>query len=174
METHVPEVCGVREYRMTYEPHSTANPALHAAHDLAFEAAFKAAQTSFKEGGIPIGAALARGGEVMASGHNERVQNGDPIAHGEMSALRAAGRQKTYRDTTLYTTLAPCAMCTGTIIQFKIPRVVVGEARTFDGEFELLRSRGVEVVVLDDQRCVDMMRTFQDNNPDLWAEDIAE
>ena len=111
---------------------------------------------------------------MAASGHNERVQSADPIAHGEMSALRAAGRQKTYRDTTLYTTLAPCAMCAGTIIQFKIPRVVVGEARTFDGELELLRSRGVEVVVLDDQRCVDMMRSFQADNPELWAEDIAE
>ena len=91
-----------------------------------------------------------------------------------MSALRAAGRQKSYRDTTLYTTLAPCAMCAGTIIQFKIPRVVVGEGRTFDGELELLRSRGVEVVVLDDQRCVDMMAAFQADKPELWAEDIAE
>lgn len=142
--------------------------------DPAFEAAFEAAQKSLSEGGIPIGAALARAGEVIASGHNERVQHGDPIAHGEMSALRAAGRQKSYRDTTLYTTLAPCAMCTGTIIQFKIPRVVVGEAQTFPGEFELLRSRGVEVVVLNDPRCVDMMRTFQDERPELWAEDIAE
>ncbi|WP_347110102.1 nucleoside deaminase [Paenarthrobacter sp. S56] len=142
--------------------------------DPAFEAAYEAALKSLGEGGIPIGAALARGGEVIASGHNERVQHGDPIAHGEMSALRAAGRQKTYRDTTLYTTLAPCAMCTGTIIQFKIPRVVVGEAETFPGEFDLLRSRGVEVVVLNDARCVDMMRTFQDENPGLWAEDIAE
>lgn len=142
--------------------------------DAAFEAAYEAARKSLAEGGIPIGAALARNGQVIASGHNERVQHGDPIAHGEMSALRAAGRQKSYRDTTLYTTLAPCAMCTGTIIQFKIPRVVVGEARTFDGEFELLRSRGVEVVVLDDQRCVDMMRTFQEEHAELWAEDIAE
>lgn len=147
--------------------------------DPAFEAAYQAAQKSLSEGGIPIGAALARGGgEVIASGHNERVQHGDPIAHGEMSALRAAGRQKSYRDTTLYTTLAPCAMCTGTIIQFKIPpRVVVGEAETFPpGEFDLLRSRGVEVVVLDDPpRCVDMMRTFQEEHPpELWAEDIAE
>lgn len=140
----------------------------------AFEAAVHAAVQSLREGGIPIGAALARGGEVIASGHNERVQMGDPIAHGEMSALRAAGRQKSYRDTTLYTTLAPCAMCTGTIIQFKIPRVVVGEARTFPGEFELLRSRGVEVVVLDDQRCIDMMVAFQQEHPELWAEDIAE
>ena len=159
---------------MSREEHPAATPNAHAAADPAFEAAYQAAKKSLTEGGIPIGAALARDGVVIAIGHNERVQNGDPIAHGEMSALRAAGRQKSYRDTTLYTTLAPCAMCTGTIIQFKIPRVVVGEARTFDGEFDLLRSRGVEVLVLDDQRCVDMMRTFQDNNPDLWPEDIAE
>jgi cytosine deaminase len=139
----------------------------------AFEAAYEAARRSLREGGVPIGAALARDGAVIASGHNERVQNGDPIAHGEMSALRAAGRQKSYRDSTLYTTLAPCAMCAGTIIQFKIPRVVVGEARTFDGELDLLRSRGVEVVILDDQRCVDMMRTFIEDQPALWAEDIA-
>ncbi|WP_285244840.1 nucleoside deaminase [Pseudarthrobacter sp. fls2-241-R2A-127] len=139
-----------------------------------FEAAYQAAQKSLAEGGIPIGAAITRGGVVFASGHNDRVQNADPIAHGEMSALRAAGRQKSYRDTTLYTTLAPCAMCAGTIIQFKIPRVVVGEARTFDGELELLRSRGVEVVVLNDQRCVDMMASFQADKPELWAEDIAE
>ncbi|WP_427015997.1 nucleoside deaminase [Pseudarthrobacter sp. P1] len=142
--------------------------------DPAFEAAFAAAQESLAEGGIPIGAALARGGDIIATGHNERVQHGDPIAHGEMSALRAAGRQHSYRDTTLYTTLAPCAMCTGTIIQFKIPRVVVGEARTFPGEFDLLRSRGVEVVVLDDERCVEMMRAFQRDHAELWAEDIAE
>jgi creatinine deaminase len=142
--------------------------------DPVFEAAYQAAQKSLREGGIPIGAALARAGQVIASGHNERVQRGDPIAHGEMSALRAAGRQANYRDTVLYTTLAPCAMCTGTIIQFKIPKVVVGEAETFPGEFDLLRSRGVEVVVLDDQRCVDMMRDFQRDHAELWAEDIAE
>ncbi|MGO4590386.1 nucleoside deaminase [Paenarthrobacter sp. 2TAF44] len=151
---------------MTESARTTADPA--------FEAAYEAAQKSLNEGGIPIGAALARDGKVIASGHNERVQHGDPIAHGEMSALRAAGRQKSYRDTTLYTTLAPCAMCTGTIIQFKIPRVVVGEAETFPGEFDLLRSRGVDVVVLDDPRCVEMMRTFQAEHPELWAEDIAE
>jgi creatinine deaminase len=165
---------GCENDRMTDEQHQTGTPNPQTPHGPAFEAAHQAAQKSLSEGGIPIGAALARDGVVIASGHNERVQNGDPIAHGELSALRAAGRQKSYRDTTLYTTLAPCAMCTGTIIQFKIPRVVVGEARTFEGEFELLRSRGVDVVVLDDQRCVDMMRTFQDKNPDLWAEDIAE
>ena len=142
--------------------------------DIGFEAALEAAQTGLAEGGIPIGAALVRGGEVLAVGRNERVQNGDPIAHGEMSALRAAGRQATYRDTVLYTTLAPCAMCAGTIVQFKIPRVVVGEQRTFPGELELLRSRGVEVEVLDDPRCVEMMEAFQRDQPALWAEDIAE
>jgi creatinine deaminase len=142
--------------------------------DHSFEAAFHAAQQSLREGGIPIGAALARGGEVIASGHNERVQHGDPIAHGEMAALRAAGRQKTYRDITLYTTLAPCAMCSGTILQFKIPRVVVGENVTFPGELEFLRSRGVDVVVLNDRRCIDMMTEFQRDHPELWAEDIAE
>ena len=142
--------------------------------DPLFEAAFQAAQKSLREGGIPIGSALARGGTIIASGHNERVQRGDPIAHAEMSAIRAAGRQKSYRDTVLYSTLAPCAMCTGTVLQFKIPKVVVGEATTFPGEFDLLRSRGVEVVVLNDQRCVEMMRDFQRDHPQLWAEDIAE
>lgn len=139
-----------------------------------FEAALAAAREGLAQGGIPIGAALVRGGEVIAAGHNERVQSGDPIAHGEMAALRSAGRQRTYRDTVLYTTLAPCAMCTGTIIQFKIPKVVVGEARTFGGELELLRSRGVEVEVLDDPRCVQMMADFQREHAELWAEDIAE
>ncbi|MDQ0924522.1 creatinine deaminase [Pseudarthrobacter sp. W1I19] len=159
---------------MTHEQPQSAELELDSAHLRAFEAAYQAAQKSLAEGGIPIGAALARDGVLIATGHNERVQKADPIAHGEMSALRAAGRQKRYHDTTLYTTLAPCAMCAGTIIQFKIPRVVVGEARTFDGELELLRSRGVDVVVLDDQRCVDMMGRFQDAHPELWAEDIAE
>lgn len=159
---------------MTDEQHVSAAPEPDRAAHPAFEAAYQAAQKSLAEGGIPIGAALVRDGVVVASGHNERVQNAHPIAHGEMSALRAAGRQKSYRDTTLYTTLAPCAMCAGTIIQFKIPRLVVGEAQTFDGELGLLRSRGVEVVVLDDQRCVEMMRTFQSGHPELWAEDIAE
>ncbi|BCT75050.1 tRNA-specific adenosine deaminase [Sinomonas cyclohexanicum] len=142
--------------------------------DAGFEAAFAAAREGLSQGGIPIGAALVRGGELLAAGHNKRVQGGDPIAHGEMSALRAAGRQSSYRDTVMYTTLAPCAMCTGTIIQFKIPRVVVGEARTYPGELELLRSRGVEVEVLDDERCVEMMSAFIRENPELWAEDIAE
>jgi cytosine deaminase len=140
----------------------------------AFEAAFQAARKSLREGGIPTGAALARGDVVIASGHNELVQHGDPIAHGDMVALRAFGRQRTHRDMTLYTTLAPCAMCSGAIIQFKIPKIVVGEAETFPGELDLLRSRGVEVVVLDDPRCIQMMRAFQREHAELWAENIAE
>ncbi|WP_125611774.1 nucleoside deaminase [Specibacter cremeus] len=142
--------------------------------DAAFEAAVAAARQGLSQGGIPIGAALARNGEIIAVGHNGRVQHADPIAHGEMAALRAAGRQQTYRDTVLYTTLAPCAMCTGAILLFKIPRVVVGEARTFPGELDVLRSRGVTVDVLDDERCVGLMERFQQDHPSLWAEDIAE
>lgn len=139
-----------------------------------FEAAFDAARWGLESGGIPIGAALARNGAVIATGYNERVQKADPTAHGEISCLRAAGRQETYRDTVLYTTLAPCAMCSGAILQFKIPTVVVGEAQTFPGEVDLLRTRGVEVVVLDDPRCSELMRSFQRAQLQLWAEDIGE
>jgi cytosine deaminase len=102
------------------------------------------------------------------------VQNGDPIAHGEMDCIRAAGRRRSYRDCTLYTTLSPCMMCTGTIIQFKIPRVVIGENKTFGGNEDLLRAQGVEVIVVDDIRCVALMERFQRDHPQLWAEDIGE
>ena len=142
--------------------------------DHSFEAAFHAAQQSLREGGIPIGAALARDGEVVATGHDELVQQGDPTAHGEMSALRSAGRQKSYGDTTLYTTIAPCSMCAGTILQFKIPRIVVGEDVSYAGELDFLRSRGVEVEVLNDRRCIDMMTTFQRDHAELWAWEQAE
>lgn len=130
--------------------------------------------TSLSEGGVPIGSALDIGGRLVASGHNQRVQEGDPIAHGEMSCLRRAGRQRSYRDAVLYTTLAPCAMCAGAVIQFGIPLVVAGEARTFPGELDLLRGRGVEVVLLDDPRCVELMERFQREYPAVWAEDIGE
>lgn len=117
---------------------------------------------------------LARGDQLVASGRNQRVQKGDPIAHGEMDALRKAGRQKTYRDTTLYTSLSPCMMCAGTIVQFGIPRVVIGENTTFGGNEEFLRKRGVEVIVADDSACVALMQKFISEKPELWAEDIAE
>tara|TARA_B100000989_G_scaffold218890_1_gene166927 strand:+ start:2200 stop:2649 length:450 start_codon:yes stop_codon:yes gene_type:complete len=136
--------------------------------------AFDEATSSFKEGGCPIGAVLARNGTEVSRGHNQRVQQGDPIAHGEMDALRKAGRQKSYRDTVLYTTLSPCMMCSGTIVQFGIPKVVIGENKTFGGNEEFLRQHGVEVVIADDPDCNALMTRFIEEKPELWAEDIAE
>jgi cytosine deaminase len=132
------------------------------------------AEKSLSEGGLPIGAVLARGTTLLAAGHNRRVQHGDPIAHGEMDCFRAAGRLRSYRDLTLFTTLTPCMMCAGTIVQFGIPRVIVGENRTFPGNEDFLRTRGVEVVLLDDPRCIALMSRFQANYPDVWREDIGE
>lgn len=123
-------------------------------------------------GGIPIGSCLMRGETVLGSGHNQRVQKNSPILHGEMDAFANAGRQKTYRDTTLYTTLCPCMMCSGTIVQFGIPRVVISENTTFDGNDEFLRSRGVDVVIMNDPECIAMMEKFIAENPVLWNEDI--
>ena len=136
--------------------------------------AYDQALKGYEEGGCPIGSVLVRGEEILGQGRNQRVQGGDPIAHGEMAALRSAGRQTTYRDTVLYTSLSPCMMCSGTIVQFGIPRVVVGENTTFGGNEEFLRERGVEVVVADDQDCIDLMTRFIQEKPELWAEDIAE
>ena len=136
--------------------------------------AYDEAKAGFDEGGCPIGSVLARGESLVSSGRNQRVQKGDPIAHGEMDALRKAGRQKTYRDTTLYTSLSPCMMCTGTIVQFGIPRVVIGENQTFGGNEEFLVSRGVEVIIADDKECIALMQRFIKERPELWAEDIAE
>jgi creatinine deaminase len=136
--------------------------------------AYDEAEAGYKEGGCPIGSVLARGREVLGQGRNQRVQNGDPIAHGEMDALRKAGRQKTYRDTTLYTSLSPCMMCSGTIIQFGIPRVVIGENVNFGGNEDFLRSKGIEVIVVDDPACRALMHRFIEEKPELWAEDIAE
>ena len=136
--------------------------------------AYEEALAGYNEGGCPIGSVLARGGEVIARGRNKRVQKGDPIAHGEMDALRNAGRQKTYRDTTLYTSLSPCMMCSGTILQFGIPRVVIGENTNFGGNETFLRSRGVEVIIVNDPDCIDLMKRFITEKPELWAEDIAE
>ena len=136
--------------------------------------AYEEAKAGFDEGGCPIGSVLARGGQVVAQGRNQRVQGGDPIAHGEMDALRKAGRQKTYRDTVLYTSLSPCMMCSGTIVQFGIPRVVIGDTTNFGGNEAFLRERGVEVVIAEDPDCVALMKRFIDDKPELWAEDIAE
>ncbi len=131
------------------------------------------AQVSLDAGGVPVGAALAAGGQLIAAGHNERVQRGDPVAHGEIACLRNAGRRPSYLDTTLYTTLSPCQMCTGAILLFQIPRVVVGEAQTFAGDLDFLAARGVEVVLLEDEACVAVMREFQRRYPQVWSEDIG-
>ena len=136
--------------------------------------AYDEAKAGFDEGGCPIGSVLARGDVLVSQGRNQRVQRGDPIAHGEMDALRTAGRQRTYKDTTLYTSLSPCMMCAGTIVQFGIPRVVVAENTTFGGNEEFLRSRGVEVIIADDPDCIALMTRFIKEKPELWAEDIAE
>jgi cytosine deaminase len=131
------------------------------------------ARESLDAGGVPVGAVLAHAGQVIAAGHNERVQHGDPVAHGEIAALRNAGRRPHYAGTTLYTTLSPCHMCSGAILLFQIPRVVVGEARTFEGDLGFLRERGVEVVLLDDPACVAVMEEFQARYPEVWSEDIG-
>jgi creatinine deaminase len=136
--------------------------------------AYEEALAGFNEGGCPIGSALADGDQLIAQGRNQRVQQGDPIAHGEMDCLRKAGRQKNYRGMTLYTSLSPCMMCSGTIVQFGIQRVVVGENVNFGGNEEFLRSRGVEVIMADDKDCIDLMQRFITEKPELWAEDIAE
>ena len=136
--------------------------------------AYEQALTGYEEGGCPIGSVLAKDDQLISQGRNQRVQQGDPIAHGEMDCLRKAGRQKSYRDMTLYTSLSPCMMCTGTIIQFVIPRVVIGENETFGGNEELLRERGVEVIVANDPDCIALMTKFIQEKPELWNEDIAE
>jgi creatinine deaminase len=135
--------------------------------------ALRQARESLDAGGVPVGAVLAAAGQVIAAGHNERVQQGDPVAHGEISALRNAGRRPSYADTTLYTTLSPCEMCTGAILLFQIPRVVVGEARTFEGDLGFLRAKGVDVVLLDDPACMAAMEEFQARYPAVWSEDIG-
>ena len=136
--------------------------------------AYEEAKGGYDEGGCPIGSVLARGDTLIAQGRNQRVQQGDPIAHGEMDCLRKAGRQTSYRDMTLYTTLSPCMMCSGTILQFKIPRVVIGEAENFAGNPDFLRQHGVEVILADDPDCIALMRRFIAEKPALWNEDIAE
>lgn len=131
------------------------------------------AEVSYTEGGVPVGSVLVRKGQIIGRGHNQRMQRGSAILHGEMDCLMNAGRQVSYLDTTLYTTLSPCMMCTGTILQFNIPRVIVGENRNFGGNEDFLRQRGVNVVILDDPDCYLLMKKFIDEHKSLWAEDIG-
>ena len=138
-------------------------------------AAIEEAERGLAEGGVPIGAVLVHAGKILGRGHNQRLQQGSAILHGEMAALEHAGRQpaQVYRASTMYTTLSPCAMCTGAILLYGIPRVVIGENRTFMGEESLLRERGVQVDVLQDSRCIDLMKRFIAAEPGIWAEDIG-
>lgn len=142
--------------------------------DTFMQAAVEQAQKGRKEGGIPIGSVLVKDGEVIARGHNRRVQHGDPMAHAEINCLQEAGRIGNYKGTVLYSTLMPCYLCAGAVVQFKIPKVIVGESRTFPGAKEFMESHGVEVIDLDLQDCVDMMEDFIADKPELWNEDIGE
>ena len=138
------------------------------------QAAIDEARLGRSQGGIPIGSVLIRDGKIIGQGHNKRVQEDSAIKHGEMDCLTNAGRQRSYRDTVIYTTLMPCYMCAGTIVQFKIPKVMVGESRTFGESRAFLESHGVEVIDMDLQECVDMMDEFIEAEPALWNEDIME
>jgi cytosine/creatinine deaminase len=144
--------------------------------DAFLQAAVEEAELGLREGGIPIGSLLVYRDHVIGRGHNRRVQRGSVVFHGEMDALENAGRQPAgvYRESTLYTTLSPCVMCSGAILLYGIPRVVIGENRTFVGEEQLLRSRGVELAVMQDQRCIRLMAEFISAHPALWNEDIGE
>lgn len=138
-------------------------------------AAIEEAEAGLAGGGIPIGSVLVHDGRIIGRGHNRRVQRGSAILHGEMDALENAGRQpaRVYRESTLYTTLSPCAMCSGAALLYGIPRIVIGENQTFLGEEGLLRARGVKLRVLQDARCIELMRQFIDEHPDVWNEDIG-
>ena len=136
-------------------------------------AAYEQALKSYNEGGLPIGAVMVQNGTVVAAGHNRRVQDGDPIAHGEMDCFRRAGRRPRYDDVVLYTTLSPCMMCSGTVVQFGVKRVVIGENRNFPGNPDFPRDHGVSVVLMDDPACVALMDRFKQERPELWDEDIA-
>ena len=139
------------------------------------KAAIAEAEAGAREGGIPIGSVLVHEGRIVGRGHNRRVQRGSAILHGEMDALENAGRQApaVYRASVLYTTLSPCAMCSGAILLYGIPKVIVGENQTFAGEEDLLGSRGVALQVLQDRTCIELMRRFIRDHPELWNEDIG-
>ena len=136
--------------------------------------AIQEAKEGLAEGGIPIGSVLVKNGKLVAKGRNKRVQELNPILHGEMDCLNNAGRIGSYKNTVIYSTLMPCYMCAGTIVQFKIPKVIVGESQTFDGAREFMESHGVEVIDLDNAECIEMMETFIAEKPELWNEDIGE
>jgi creatinine deaminase len=131
------------------------------------------ARVSLRDGAIPIGSVLARGSEIISKGHNRRIQDGDPLAHAEIVCLRNAGRIKSFRGLTLVSTLMPCYLCAGAVVQFGLSRVVAGESRNFPGARQFMEDHGVEVVDLDDQECIRVLQVFITSNPDIWNEDIG-
>lgn len=136
--------------------------------------AINGANQGLNEGGIPIGSVLMRDGEIIGRGHNKRVQQNNPLLHAEIDCLMNAGRIGSYNETTLYSTLMPCYLCAGAVVQFGIKKIVVGESKTFPGAVDFLKSHGVEVVDLNDRECIEMMERFIRENPELWKEDIGE
>jgi len=144
--------------------------------DIFLKAAYEEAVKGLNEGGIPIGSVIVHKGKIIGRGHNRRIQKGSSILHGEMDALENAGRlpAKVYKESVLYTTLSPCSMCSGAILLYKIPKVIIAENVNFMGEEELLKSRGVEVEILQDEKCIALMKNFITDNPSLWNEDIGE
>lgn len=135
--------------------------------------AFEEALAGYREGGVPVGAVMVENGKVIARGRNRRVQDDNPVSHGETDCMKNAGRRPDYSKVTMYTTLSPCMMCTGTILQFGLGRVVIGEDKNFPGNIGLLKERGVDVTLLDDPECIQLMKSFISERPDLWNEDIA-
>ena len=144
--------------------------------DIFMEAAIEEARKGLEEGGIPIGSVIVHDGKIIGRGHNRRVQKESAVLHGEMDALENSGRQpaSVYRQCVLYTTLSPCSMCSGAILLYNIPKVIIGENKTFLGEEELLKSHGVKIEVLQNPECIDLMAEFMFSHPDLWNEDIGE
>ncbi len=142
--------------------------------DKFIQAAIAEAIKGQAEGGIPIGSVLVRNGKIIGRGHNRRVQNDDPMAHAEIDCLQNAGRIGSYKDTVLYSTLMPCYLCAGAAVQFAIPKVIVGENTTFEGAKAFMESHGIEVVILQNEACINLMTTFIEQHNDLWNEDIGE
>ena len=161
-------------YDLVREKASQPTPAPDEATLGFMRAAVEEAQAGLHEGGLPIGSVLVRNGQVIARGHNRRVQNGNPMAHAEIDCLTNAGRQDTYKDTILFSTLSPCHLCSGAAVQFGIPKVVIGESVNFPGAPDHLRKHGIEVVDLHDAQCIAMMSDFIKANPKLWHEDIGK
>lgn len=135
--------------------------------------AYQEAVQGYEEGGVPVGSIMVKDGEVIARGHNRRVQHGDPVSHGETDCIRNGGVREDYVDVDIYTTLSPCMMCTGAILHFGIKRVIIGEDKNFPGNIEFLTERGVEVILLEDKACIELMAKFIKERPDIWFEDIA-